>query len=223
MSKRTCGQVLVLSSRHLVRPAVDDDFVIENHLETLGMCLALYSSSYENLIIVGDFNVYVEEICMSRFRDAFGLKSLIKEATCYKNPENPSSIDLILTNNLRSFQNSCVIETGVSDFHRMVVTVMKTSFERLKQRVLNYRDYKSLENQLLPQFSLILSHATLEETADGFQEFIKICQKTLNHHAPTKHKFVRGNHFPFINKTLSKAIMHRTMFCNKYLSKTKEN
>ena len=48
--------------------------------------------------------------------DTFGLKSL------YKNPENPSSNDLILTNNLRSFQNSCVIETGLSDFHRMVVT-----------------------------------------------------------------------------------------------------
>ena len=127
MSKRTCGQVFVLPSRYLVRPAADDDFVIENHL-----CLALYSSSYENLIIVGDFNVCVEEICMSRFRDTFGLKSLIKEATCYKNPENSSSIDLILTNNLGSFQNSCLIETGVSDFHRMAVTIMKTSFERLK-------------------------------------------------------------------------------------------
>ena len=37
----------------------------------------------------------------------FGLKSLIKNVTCYKNPENPNSIDFILTNNLRSFQNSC--------------------------------------------------------------------------------------------------------------------
>ena len=82
--------------------------------------MALYSSSYENLIIVGDFNVCVEEICMPGFCDTFGLKSLIKNAACYKNPENPSSIDLILTNNPRSFQNSCVIGKGLSDFHRMV-------------------------------------------------------------------------------------------------------
>ena len=35
--------------------------------------------------------------------------------------------------------------------------------------------------------------------------------------------FVRGNHLPFINKTLSKAIMHWTRFCNKYLrNKTAE-
>ena len=62
-----------------------------------------------------------------------------------------------------------------------------------------------------------LSKTTLEENADVFVEFIEICQKTLNHHAPTKQKFVRGNHLPFMNKTLSKAIMHRTRFRNKYL------
>ena len=71
-----------------------------------------------------------------------------KDAACYKNPENPSSIDLILTNNPRSFQNSSVIETGLSDFHRMVVNVIKTSFARLKRRVINYRDHKSFENKL---------------------------------------------------------------------------
>ena len=105
---------------------------IENNRETLRKSKTLYSSSYENLIIVGDFNVCVGEIFMSGFCDTFGLKSLIKAATCYKNPKNPSSIDLILTNNPCSFQNSYVIETGLSDFHRMVVTVMTTSFERLK-------------------------------------------------------------------------------------------
>ena len=73
--------------------------------------LALYSSSYENLTIAGDFYVCVEQISMSGFFDTLGLKSLLKDATLYKNRENPSSIDLILTNNPRSFQNPCVIET----------------------------------------------------------------------------------------------------------------
>ena len=62
---------------------------------------------------MADFNVGVEEISMSGFCDTFGLNSLIKDATCYKNPENPSSIDLSLTNNPRRFQNSCVIEKGL--------------------------------------------------------------------------------------------------------------
>ena len=71
---------------------------IENQLETLSKSLVLYSSSYENFIIVGNFNVCVEEICISGFSDTVGLKRLIKDATCSKNPENPRSIDLILIN-----------------------------------------------------------------------------------------------------------------------------
>ena len=70
---------------------------IENHLETWSKNLALYSCSCENLIIIGDFNLSVEETSISGFCDTFGLKSLIKDATCYKNPEKSSSIDLILT------------------------------------------------------------------------------------------------------------------------------
>ena len=46
----------------------------------------------------------------------------------YKNPEKPSCIDLILINKSHSFKNSGVIETGLSDFHRMTVTVRKMVF-----------------------------------------------------------------------------------------------
>ena len=52
----------------------------------------------------------------------------------------------MLTNKPRSFKHSCVIETGLSDFHRMTVTVMKATFEKLQPRVVNYRDYKYFEN-----------------------------------------------------------------------------
>ena len=53
--------------------------------------------------MMDDFNVCVEESTMSGFCDTFGLKSLIEDAICYRTPENSSSIDLILTDNPRSF------------------------------------------------------------------------------------------------------------------------
>ena len=62
---------------------------------------------------------------MKVFCDSYKFKDLIKDAKCYNNPENPSCIDLILMNNPNSFQNSGVIETGLSDFYKMMVTVMK--------------------------------------------------------------------------------------------------
>ena len=58
---------------------------------------------------------------MKTFCESYTLSSLIKELTCYENPQNPSCIDLILTNSPYSFQNSCVIEAGLSDFYMMTL------------------------------------------------------------------------------------------------------
>ena len=115
---------------------------------------------------------------MSRFCVTFGLKDLVKDATCYKSPENPSSIDLILTNKPHSFQNSSGIETDISDFLRMVVTVMKTSFEWLKPRVINYRDYKSFEKKLFRGELLFeLSNSTLEEMQMVLKSLLQYVKK----------------------------------------------
>ena len=68
---------------------------VKSHLENKG--LALCSSKFENFIVLGDFNVGMHNSDMMGFCDTYDLKCLIKEPTCYKNPENPSWIDLILT------------------------------------------------------------------------------------------------------------------------------
>ena len=48
--------------------------------------------------------------------------------------------------------------------------------------------------------------------------------KTLNKHAPKKTKYVRGNHAPFMNREILRAIMKRTRLRNKFIkAKTAEN
>ena len=59
----------------------------------------------EPFIIVRDFNTEVTQTIMKVFCNSYEFKNLIKDATYFKNPENSSGIDLILTNNLNSFQN----------------------------------------------------------------------------------------------------------------------
>ena len=58
----------------------------------------------------------------------------IKDRTCFKNLENPSCIDLILTNSPHTPQNSCV-ETDLSDFDKMIVSATETTFPKLKPRI----------------------------------------------------------------------------------------
>ena len=84
---------------------------------------------------------------MKDFCSSYCLKRLIKEATCFKNPENPSCIDLILTNKPRRFHRTCVIETGLSDFNKMTVSVLKMHFCKLPPEVISYRDFEIVENE----------------------------------------------------------------------------
>ena len=100
---------------------------IGNHLDSLSKNLTLYLSAYDNYIVIGDFNIEAYSKEMSNFCDTFDLASLIQEPTCYKNPDNPSCIELILTNKPLSFQSLCVAETGLSDFHRMILTAKKST------------------------------------------------------------------------------------------------
>ena len=91
-------------------------------------------------ILVRDFNSEINDKCMNDFSESYNLSSLIRESTCYKNAKNHSCINLFFTNSPNSFQNSSVVETGLSDFDRMITTAMKTPFQRLLPKIRHYRD-----------------------------------------------------------------------------------
>ena len=61
--------------------------MIGNHLCALSEKLDIYSWSYKNFIILGDFNIETEEQQIKALCDNYGLKSLIRQPTCYKSPK----------------------------------------------------------------------------------------------------------------------------------------
>ena len=111
--------------------------LIGNHLDAVSKTLDLHSSTYDKIILLGDFNAEIDEQHMQSFCDNYSLKSLIRQPTCYRNFEKLTCVDLILTNVLHSFQSTCVIETGLSDFHLMTLTVMRKKFIKIKPRIIN--------------------------------------------------------------------------------------
>ena len=190
---------------------------ISSHMNCMGKAIDSLSSRYENFLLIGDFNAEVSDVSMKEFCDIYSFKNLIKEPTCFKNPANPKCIDLMLTNRHRSFQNSCVIETGLSDFHKMTVTVLRAFFKKAEPKVISYRDYKNFTND---NFRLLLEELGgnfdfTNETA--LDSFLDICREALNKTAPLKQKYVRANKSPFMNKTILKAIMKQTRLRNRFL------
>ena len=165
---------------------------ISRHLDTLRKSLDLYSAHYENTILIEDFNVSTDDPHMESFCESYRFKNLIKDPTCFKNQANPSCIDLMLTNS-----SSCVIEIGLSDFHKIIVSVMKTTFQKLKPRIVQYRHYTQFSNdnfrkKLLENLSL----ENINTNSNGFEKFLQICINPLDQIAPRK-KYIRGNNMPF--------------------------
>ena len=162
--------------------------MICNHLDALSTYLDLHSTTYEKFLILSDFNVGIEEQHMETFCDNYNLTSLIKQPTCYKNSNNPTCIDSILSNTPRSFQTTCVIKTGLSDFYSITLIVMKKSFGKFHTRLINYRSYKNSSNEAFRE--CLLEKLSKEVFANNSEVFCDINLLALNQHAPQKIKYI---------------------------------
>ena len=188
---------------------------IAQFLGNIGISLDNLIGNYDNLILIGDFNSEMEEENIKEFCETYNLHNLIKDPTCFKSVQNPTSIDVILTNKIKSFENSFTLETGLSDHHKMIITVLKTYFEKIKPSTISYRCYKHFDQ---PSFKTELNlHLQSSDTNNmKYDEFKSIFMRVLNKHAPMKSKTIRGNNAPFMNKTLSKSFMERSRLKNRY-------
>ena len=101
----------------------------------------------KRVLILSDFYTDIEEKHIKCFCDNYNLKSLIKQPICYKKPDNPTFINLLLTNASRSFQSICALETGLSGFHLMTLTAMGKSFKKLPPTIITHRTYKNSSNE----------------------------------------------------------------------------
>ena len=106
----------------------------------------------------------------------------------------------------------------------MTVSVLKMHFRKLPPKIISYRDYKIFENErFMDSLILALNSRNIDYTKNP-DVFFEVCQNELDHHAPRKRKYIRGNNKPFMTKALSKSIMERTHLRNKFLKNpTNEN
>ena len=95
-------------------------------MNELGKVLDIYLHKYDDILLIGDFNSEISERSIYDFCNAYNLESLSNTPTYFKNPENPSCIDRLLTNSKNNFDEAVVLESGLSDFHKLVVSVLKS-------------------------------------------------------------------------------------------------
>ena len=104
------------------------------------------------ITLMGDFNVEVSETSLSFFCELYEVKSIIKQSTCYKIPTNPS-------------RKSTVVESALSDFHKLIVTVMKSYSPKRTPNIVNYRNYTNfVKDKFNEEISFNLTKHSLQES-----------------------------------------------------------
>ena len=154
---------------------------------------------------------------MSHSCDTFLLCNFVNRVACVKS-QNGKSIDVILTNKLKSFYSTSLIEIVLSDCHKMIVSVFRTFFKRLPAKVIKYRNYKTFgQNEFLRNLDQALIKSNSYNDKQQYDIFTSTFQRVLDKHAPLKMKKLRGNQTKFMTKELRKAIMDQSRLKNKYL------
>ena len=140
---------------------------------------------YENLLLLGDWNSAVIKTEMKEFCEIYNLENLIKDPTCYKSAVNPSSIDIMLTNKKLSFQNSITVETGLPDFHKMTITVLKIHLKKKDPIIITYRDLKLFDEL---KFREEIRNQLEQSETSTVNDFKSIFVSAWNSHAPVKNR-----------------------------------
>ena len=147
---------------------------------------------------MGDFNIDIKSSNFDKgklenFCDLFNLTNLVHSETCFMK-NSKSIIDLILTNKSLHFQKTHVVETGSSDYHKMISTFFKACSSKLRTKVIYYRSYKKLN------FLCYLKKANFDFFKnDPNQNYNHLTDNFLgivSKHVPLKNKLIRGNNVP---------------------------
>ena len=182
---------------------------IMNFTYNIGKTLDSYIGNYDNFFVGVDFNSEISESSMYESCSIYNLHNLCDKATCYKNQENPSCTDLFLTNSPRSFHNMQTIEICLSDFHRLVVTVLKIYLPKEQPKIITYREYKIFDNKCFLEESLF-EMDKLGSLTKNIEMFQNVCINVLDKYALEKQKYVRANQANFMSTEINYAITIRS-------------
>ena len=150
-------------------PSQNDD----EYTKILSLIIDYYLPKCEKLILIGDFNLSTENQHLDALIETYNLNNLINKTTCFQS-NKPTCTDLILTNKKNLFKLSSTLETGISDHHKLVLTILKSVSFKGTPKMKIYRSFKKFE---LENFDRILKDKLENVTNHSYVEFEKVFLK----------------------------------------------
>ena len=144
---------------------------------------------------MGNFNAECADTIVSDFYEIHNPKNIIRKKNCFKNPK------------FQNFQNAVVIETGLSYFHKMFITVMKMYYSKQKP-IIHYRKFKDFNNDSFIKDLQTFLTKSFNKEAIPFQALRGSVNVTLEKHEPTKKRYARANQAPYMNKSTVNILIY---------------
>ena len=112
-----------------------------------------------------------------------------------------------------------VIETGLSDSHKMSLTVMKVFYKKQRPKIVRYQNYCNFENELfINEIKNSIEQEYCQHQSLEFGSFKMKVDNILQKQAPLKKRCVRANQAIFLDKNINKHIVKRRRLRNKFLN-----
>ena len=125
------------------KPPSLNDIVFTSEISNI---LTFYRSAHNNILLMGYFNTTPNNLKLSESIADHELCVLISEPTCFKSI-NPTCIDNFLTNRKTRFMKTLAFETGVSDHHKRIGTMLRSTFTKGKPKKMFYRCNRNFDNK----------------------------------------------------------------------------
>ena len=92
-----------------------------------------------------DFNIEETDLIMPEFLFKNDSKNLVQQKLNLKAPIILVVLIFFVTNSPRSFPNTITFASGLSDFHKMILTILKSTFPKVRPKQRVYRKFKSFD------------------------------------------------------------------------------
>ena len=194
-SETTCLEVTISKKKWSIalvyRPPYSSNK--DSFFKELNKSLSNIARKYENALLVGDPNIdildkkrysknYLFDLC-----DTFLLWNLISEVTCVKSSVG-SLINVMLPNRPRSLHHSSLIETGLSDCHKLILSFLRAFFKQIPAKTIEYRNYSKFSPEaFLHELDQELNKGIIYNNQDKqYDLYSDIFRTILDHHTPLK-------------------------------------
>ena len=131
--------------------------------------------------------IYINWKTWSKSQHVLKVRTILRRLVCYWQTQSAVS-------------KTRALETGLSDFYKMTVTVLKSYLEKKQRKIISYRDFgKFSNNDFRTQLLRDVSTLHLSNDSPSLDLCVDILIRALDIYAPKKKKYLRASSSPFMN------------------------